>query len=243
MSTMISYHWAEPDPDVVAHQMFSLASELEELNEPMLLAGEIVRADMVENFETGSGPDGISWAPWSPNYESYALAHSSGPVFGGAANLHLTGALVGAVSSPSSYIPTNQGLFLDVSSWPEYWAWNNFGATRSVAGGGFTEDDVIARARQIAIREHRAGNKITGKGALGLARAEFGSGMNELPMRPFVGISAEAQAKLDASFIAWFEGSIAIAVSTRGKPMGRHAKRYPKGTPGGLGGRFMPRDS
>lgn len=202
MSTYITTHWAEPEPEIVAQQLFSLAQELEELQEPMMLAGEITRMDIQENFQTGTDPSGQAWEAWSQSYEPWALTHSSGPIFGDRANLQLTGELRSSIGSPSAFLPTNEGLFLDTSGLPEYWAWNNFGAyDRQSASRG---EDVF--------------------GAI--------STNNPLPERPFVGISPEAAAKIDAAFAAWFNKEIAVAMSGRGTPFARHAKRGP-------GGRFV----
>jgi len=237
LSVYITSHWLKPDPELVAHELYSLANELEELIEPLTISGEITRMDIQENFDTGTDPDGESWAPWSPRYEPYALAHSTGPIFGGAANLHLTGDLESAATARSNFIATNSGLFLNTGGFPEYWAWNHFGATRQTtgSGGGVTEGEVKSRAKQILVREFKAGNKITAKAAARMAFAEFsGTGTNELPSRPFVGLSREARAKIDAAFVAWFEGEISMAVSPTGKTFGRHSKRGP-------GGRFVKR--
>lgn len=243
MSSYVTYHWAEPDPDIVEQQLINLAQELDDFEEVFAVAEGITIDDTSQRFKTGSGPDGIAWAPWSWNYRPYALAHSTGPILGGRANLHLTGALEDSVTSPSSYLITEEGLFLDTSDLPEYWAWNNFGATRSSQGKGYTQEDINTRARQILTREFRAGNRSFGaKRAVAAAKAEFGSGKNELPQRPFIGLSPEAQAKINAIFFAWVQKEVTTAMSSTGRAFARHSKRYPKGTPGGLGGRFMPRD-
>lgn len=232
----VEYHWAEPDPDIVAQQVISIANQLDDLVEPMAIAGGLTRADIQENFDTETDPSGAPWQPHADSYEPYALAFGSGQI------LNLTGELKSAATSAAAFVPTNEGLFINTGGFPEWWAWNNFGAERTVAAGGQSLSDVQHRARQIVIREHKSGNKISGKTAMSMARGEF-SGGNELPARPFIGLSPEARVKIDAAFALWFEGSIALGISSGGKAFGQHRKRYPKGTPGGLGGRFMPRGS
>jgi hypothetical protein len=113
-----------------------------------------------------------------------------------------------AVTSPAAYLPTSEGLFLDTSGLPEYWAWNNFGA-----------DDRFANREGINVDDDNM--------------------PNDLPARPFVGLSAKAQAKIDATFFAWFDGEIALGVSSKGKFFGRHAKRG--GNPSNRG-QFSPLD-
>lgn len=204
----IDYHWAEPDPEIVAQQMLSIANQLDDLIEPMTIAGELARTDVQENFDTETDPSGAAWQPWSDNYEPYALAFGSGQI------LNLTGALKSAAASPSAFVPTNEGLFINTGGFPEYWAWNNFGSYDRMT-------------------------KNVGEDVFGV----IGGQQNVLPERPFLGLSPEARVKIEAAFALWFEGSIALGSSKAGKAMGRHSLRYPKGTPGGLGGRFMPRGS
>lgn len=217
MTVTWDFHWAQPDPEVVAHRLIRLAHELEELVEPLTVAGEITRLDIKENFATGTGPDGMPWKSWSDSYEPYALANTTGPIFGNSANLHLSGAMEDAATSRSAFFATNQGLFFDASGLPEYWAWNNFGAQRVNAGGGST-----AAERKADYASFRAENDLLD---------EFGSlaGENVLPARPFVGLSDEAQNKIDAAFYAWFEGEVTAATSPLGKPFFRHSFRGPSG--------------
>jgi hypothetical protein len=43
-TTYVTYEWAEPDPDIIAQQLIVVANELDDLAEPMALAGEITYA-------------------------------------------------------------------------------------------------------------------------------------------------------------------------------------------------------
>jgi phage gpG-like protein len=193
-SVLIQYHWAEPDPDEVAHRLITLANALEDFTQPMIIAGELTRADIQNHFDTQSDPSGRPWDAWADSYEPWALAHGSGQI------LNLTGALEGAATSPGAFIPTQHDLFIDTSSFPEYWAWNNFGAyDRATASTGVDEFGVI------------------------------GGQANVLPERPFIGLSDAAKAKIDAVFFAWFEGEIALGISGTGKAFARYAKRGPGG--------------
>lgn len=193
MSVFLDYHWAEPEPEIVAQRLISLAGELEELAEPMTVAGDITRRDIQENFQTQSDPSGTPWQAWAESYEPWALAHGSGRI------LNLEGHLQEAIGSPSAFIPTNEGLFLDTSGLPEYWAWNNFGA-------------------------YDRATRSLGKDQFG----DIGGFANPLPERPFVGLSEEARVKIDAIFFAWVEGEITIAMSGRGSKLRGPGGRFVK---------------
>lgn len=199
-TTRISYLWAEPDPDLVAQQLIEVADELEDLAEPMTIAGEMTRIDIQNRFKSGIDPSGRPWDEWAESYEPWALVHSTGPIFGDRANLHLTGDLKRGLDDRSIFIGTNAGLFVDVSGLPEYWAWNNFGAPdRKTASRG---TDVFG---------------------------DIGGGNNPLPERPFMGISTVARAKIDQMFVLWFEESVQLGTSPLGKKFARHSKRGPSG--------------
>lgn len=216
MSTL-EFEWAEPEAEIVAQKLIGLAEGLEDIREPMAAAAFITADDIQERFATQSDPSGAPWQEWSESYEPFALAHGSGRI------LDLTGDLREAATSPSNFIPTDEGLFLDTSQLPEYWAWNNFGAQRSVAAGGET-----ARQKQVAnaaFRKRAGRGGVKGFGAL--------AGENLLPERPFIGLSKEAQAKIAATFEAWLVGEVALAQSSTGRTFLRHSKR--------VGGRFAPK--
>ena len=208
MSVTWSYEWAKPNtPDVVSRQLIMLSQELEELREPMMVAGEIARLDIQERFVTKTSPSGRIWDAWALSYAPYALTHNTGGM------LVQEGDTRDAINDRSAFVGTNQGLFLDTSGIPEWGMWNNFGAKRHTAG--MSEED---KAANEAVRGFDLGEG---------DREDFGnlSGENYLPPRPFLGITSEAEFKMDAAFYAWFEGEVAFATSSRGKPFFRHAKR------------------
>lgn len=225
----ITYHWARPNtPEEVRRQLIKLSFELENLQEPMMVAGELARIDIQERFKEGNDPRGVPWKAWAESYEPWATAHTTGPIFGDRANLHLTGATQEAINQRSAFVGTNQGLFLDTSGLPEYAMWNNFGAMRTQASGGASSSRETRLSNLAFRREEEA--------VPGLRL----SGENQLFPRPFLGISDSASYKMDAAFYAWFDGEVAFATSGRGKPFFRHAKRV-----GGMGPtrtRFAPLD-
>lgn len=254
MTTYITTHWIKPDPEIVAQRLFTIANHLDDTSVPMVTAGALVNADIQSNFASESDPDGTPWQGWTDHYEPFALAHGSGK------KLNLYGHLQGAIGDPGAFFATDEGLFLDTSGLPEYWAWNHFGSSRRKRGPArsstITKEGLANRARNIILQGRREGRQIDAQSALRAAARQYKAdlatgGTNELPPRPFVGISKEAAAKIDRAFAMWFNGvtsSIStptvatdFAVSQSGTKY--YARRYPKGTPGGLGGKFMPRGS
>lgn len=219
----LEFYWAEPDAEIVEQNLIGLAEALDDIEEPMAAAAYLVRDDIQERFKTGTDPSGRPWEDWATEYRQYALRKSAGRIFGDRANLHLTGDLRHALAEPGAYIPTDEGLFLDTSDLPEYWAWNNFGAERTVSGGGDSAE-VKQFARNLVISAHRMGERMSGREALAKAR-KLSGGTNVLPERPFIGLSDKAKAKIIAAFDAWFVGEVQVAQSSRGREFFRHSKR------------------
>jgi hypothetical protein len=183
--------------------------------EPMTVAGEIARIDIQERFTTKTSPDGEPWAKWRLSYVADALAHNTGGI------MVRTGATKSAIGSRSAFVPTNAGLFIDTSGIPEWGMWNNFGAERTQ--GEENKEANIRFRKDYELRDEASFGELPGE--------------NFLPPRPFIGITPEAQFKMDAAFYAWFDGEVAFATSSLGKPFFRHAKRG-----GNLGnvGQFSP---
>jgi hypothetical protein len=221
VTNSITYHWAKPNtPEQVRRQLIRLSFELEDLQEPMAVAGEIARLDIQERFVEQNSPKLVPWKPWSISYEPDARAHNIGAI------LQRTTATQTAIGSRAAFIPTDQGLFIDTSGIPEWGIWNNFGAMRTSAAGGLSSAET--RLSNLAFRREE-------ETAPGVRL----SGENQLFPRPFLGITDEATYKMDAAFYAWFEGEVAFATSSLGKPFFRHAKRA--GT-GQFPSRFAPLD-
>jgi phage gpG-like protein len=218
VTNSITYHWAKPTPEEIRRQIIRLSFELEDLYEPMTVAGELARIDISERFVAKNSPDGVPWEKWALSYAPDALAHNTGGM------LVREGDTRDAMASRSTYVPTNEGLFIDTSGIPEWGIWNNFGAERHSAGT--SEED---KAGNAAVRG------FSGDEAFGNL-----SGENALPARPFMGLTDSAKFKMDAAFYQWFDGEVALATSSRGKPFFRHAKRAGGTGPGRT--RFAPID-
>jgi morphogenesis family protein len=67
-------------------------------------------------------------------------------------------------------------------------------------------------------------------------RPERGQGKNPLPARPFLGLSEATRTLIFATFADWFDRSIDLFVTARGRMGRRHAMRGALGT-------FIPRSS
>jgi phage gpG-like protein len=187
---LVEFFWAEDDPDLVAQQLIQLSYALDDFKAPLAAAAGLARADIKRRFETGTDPSGRAWEPWSEEYEPWALSHTKGPILPDRANLHLTGEMKGALLEESNWRFTNQDLFLDTSDVPDRWAWHNFGATRqSAEAASFAE--------------------FSGEAAL--------FGQNELPARPFIGMSPVTRAKVTKAFDMWFRGTVEVYTTTRGR--------------------------
>jgi phage gpG-like protein len=232
----IEFDWVQPDATLVQHRLLNLADELEDMMLPMAAASTVAQQNMATRFKTGTDPNDVPWDAWAESYAPYALRHSTGPILPDRANLHLTGDLERAATSPSAFIATPTGLFFDTGDLPEYWAANNFGATRATRSEGSSEADIQKTARHIVIENFKRGKKVSASEALQRARTTASAGQNELPPRPFIGLSKVAQAKVIAIFNNWFTGTVETFVSPIGRTFAR--KRIPKGQPGA--GRFAP---
>lgn len=226
----LHFEWAEPDATIVQNKLIGLADELEDLMVPMAAAATVAQQNMETRFKTATDPSGKAWEPWAESYVPFALQHSAGPMFGDRANLHLTGDLQKEATDADAYLVTPAGLWFDTTDLPEYWAWNNFGASRSVRGASSSEADIQRHAREIVIGEFKKGRRISGQAALAKARhvASLG-GKNILPERPFVGLSIVAQNKIIAIFDAWFTGVVETFQTSTGRTFARAR---------GAGGRF-----
>ena len=189
--------------------------------DPEVVAQELL--ETADNLEDRSGPLAISRSiaiddmldrfktktdpegnAWVPWAPSYAPR--------GNRMLDLSGDMKEAASSPSAYPQTESSLFFDTSGLPPYWIWHQ-------QGTGGTQ---VFRAGSMSPIGELKSDLVFGGEGRGKA----------LPPRPFVGVSFEAQLKILETFDQWFQGSIGIGVSSRGKTFARHSKRGP-------GGRFV----
>lgn len=203
----LEFFWAEPDAEIVEQKLLGLSYELEDFRAPLAAAAEISRQNVETRFKTGTDPSGRAWDEWAESYEPWALTHTTGRVFGDRANLHLTGRLERGITSQSAWRVTGSSVFLDTSGLPEYWAWNNFGATRTTSKAAPTKAAIASQARSILGEAAKKGRKMSARAAVSQAQREL-SGQNVLPERAFVGLSTPARAKIEVAFAGWFTGEV-----------------------------------
>jgi hypothetical protein len=204
---ILSFHWA-PSPIVVATQLEAAADKLNNMRAPLLASRDLSIADVAENFAGEHDPDGNAWTPWS---ESYVESGPPGPP---QSILNLTGDLEGSATSAAAWPLTTREVFFSFGALPEYGIWHQQGASRVSAGRGVSRKQNLDATQ--AIKEF--------SGSIAGGHEFFG--MNDLPPRPFAGISVETQIAIVDIFDAWFGGIVSL-VST---PSGLRVR--------GAGGRF-----
>lgn len=206
----LTFEWV-PDPEVIAAALFEAAAAIENMEPPLMLSRQVAIEDIRQRFDTHTAPDGSPWVAWSESYAPDALRNNIGGI------LQRTGELEATATAESAFLVDGNSVFYDTGSLPPYWIWHQEGRERS--GGG--RDASAGAATSI---EDLA--KQTAQGDLG--------GGNVLPARPFVGTSFEAELQIVEIFDQWFEGAIALGVSSKGKAFPRHSLR-------GASGRFVSR--
>lgn len=209
---IITFNWA-PSPMIVARDLEAAADRLNNMSVPLMAARDLGIADVAENFAGEHDPDGAPWTPWSASYVR------SGPPGPPQSILHLTGDLESSSTDPRAWPITAREVFFSFGALPEYGIWHQEGASRASAGRGTTRESNLAATRGLL-----------SEGATLAGGAEF-YGQNDLPARPFAGISVETQFAIVDIFDAWFgAATVGLVVSGSGVVQTR-----------GPGGRFGPR--
>lgn len=202
-----------PDPEEIAASLMDVAGYLEDIAGPLAISRTIAIEDIRLRFDTQTGPDGNSWVPWSDSYRPDAEQNNIGGI------LERTGDLRNAATSEDAFIVDGDSLFYDTSGLPPYGFWNETGATRSGRGFEISDEDISHAAKTL------------GKSVEEIKKA-FGSGSsgdNVLPARPFMGVSFEAELRIVEVFDQWFDGAIALGISSKGKAFGRYNVRNAAG--------------
>lgn len=224
---VIEFVWV-PSPEVVSQEIMRISGYLEDMVGPLRISKQLAREDVARRFRTQTDPEGNPWVEWSESYEPYALRTNLGRI------LEQSLSLKEAATLSSAYLVTGNSLFFDTSVFSaiatkkdpqgERWIWHQEGRTRSTALSGVQDDqaEFIARAKSLGLTPNELQLVTTGE--------------NELPARPFLGLSFEAEIQIVEVWDQWFDGAIAVGVSQKGKVFARHARRGP-------GGRFIPKES
>lgn len=208
----LRFEWV-PDPEVIAAALFEAAAAIENMEPPLMLSRQIAIEDIRHRFATHTAPDGSPWVAWSESYAPDALRNNIGGI------LQRTGELETAATAESAFLVDGNSVFYDTGNLPPHWIWNQEGAER---GGGGGKDVNAGAATSIEDLAKQT------------AQGDTGGAGNTLPARPFVGTSFEAELQMVEIFDQWFEGAIALGISSKGKAFPRHNVRGP-------GGRFASR--
>lgn len=181
-----------PSPEIIESQLMEAAHNLEDTLKPMLAARRVAQEDIQAHFDTESDPDGTSWIELDSSYlRRKESAGKSTNI------LRREGDLEAAAVSDAAFVVTPQGLFYNWDALPKDKDGNIIG---QILQAGSTE--TAHRASSIAELL-----KQTESGTSGNA----GRGTN-LPARPFVGMSQEAEASFWTIFDVWFDESIEVVV-------------------------------
>lgn len=209
---VITVEWVPPEPYETEAKLLKIAGYLADFQPPLRAAKRIAMEDMQEHFDTETSPDGAAWMPLDPDYAVTKASRGQPPDI-----LHAWGDMEGIATSGAPYKIGTNDLFFDTGGLPYYWQWHQDGT-----GPGGSR--VLGHAMQVA--KFKKAGKVYGGGShdsQGIGRGQ------DLPARPFVGISAGAEERIFLAFDVWFSEAISVSVSGAGV----FQVRGPKGRFGG----------
>lgn len=174
-----------PSPEVIEQWLLKMANEFENWTEPLLKARQVMIEDTKRHFRTESDPDGDAWQELNPSYRASKLKAGFPDQI-----LVRTGALQQAATSEEAWFIDERSIYFRESALPPY-------------GPVHQEGTLEAGARFFglqgeAIRKIQAG-EMPSEAELGTLGSS-GKGKN-LPPRPFIGLSVEAENEIEAIFI------------------------------------------
>jgi phage gpG-like protein len=180
--------------------IMELAGYIENTAAPMLAAQKIARDDMAKRFETETDPSNTKWLALDPDYAK-RKEHEVGfehPILTGKSRDLRTEAI-----KESAWVISGESLFFSTDGLPLYWRIHQEGSS-----------DYGAHYHKAT---HEGNLSIEEIKKLGFA----GEGDQNIPPRPFIGLSKEAQEKILNTFDLWFglgveKASRGFKVSSRG---------------------------
>lgn len=192
--------------DEGAIRLTQLALYLESEEIPLRAVARIARDDMEKRFQDEEDPDHDGWFELLPDYaERKEREVGSKPILehGGRGSQHLKKKAL----KLSNFIVAGDSVVYDTSELPEYWRVHQEGS--SDFGSVF----------------HAKANTDPN------ADSSVGKGYQNIPPRPFIGMSKEAEAESMELFDLWFSNGIGMAtksfgVHTSGKLMHRKGGRF-----------------
>lgn len=166
--------------DEAAVSLWDLSLYIENVELPLRGAKKIARDDMKDRFDSETAPDGTQWFELDPEYARKKQQYFGfeHPILTGKTKELRTKATAEAAFSISG-----ESLFYNTSDLPEYWRVHQQGSE------GF------------AVTFHKIGEENI------LVRTSP-EGSQNIPPRPFIGLSDEAEAKILELFDIWFSAGL-----------------------------------
>lgn len=192
----------DEETENISFNLLKLKGQLEDYHVPMQVIKKIAKHDMEKHFITDTDPEGRPWTALDEDYKRWKGEHGGDPED----ILTFTGDLESAATSEAAwdvyYGRDSAILAFDTEPLPDYWEAHQEGTEggertklRKIVAAGGTAKQVRAQS----IKAEEAGH--TGEG----------KGMN-IPPRPFIGLSIEAQEDMAAFIDVWVSGSVKFYV-------------------------------
>lgn len=174
-----------PDPKLIEQQLLRMANEFDDWSVPLAEAREVMIEDTRQHFRSESDPDGNAWQALNEDYRASKLKAGFPDEI-----LVRTGTLRQAATSEQAWFIDERSIYFRESALPPYGPLHQEGTLEAGATFFGLQGSAIAK---IQAGEMPSEEEL---GTLGVS----GRGKN-LPPRPFIGLSVEAENKIEAIFI------------------------------------------
>lgn len=232
----IGFYWV-PDPAVFSEKILHVKDELEDRSVPLAISRGIIARDVGENFAGEHDPQGQPWAPWSSAYHTSDVSDIFGSHKAGDRKIYSDPATGKDYKQKGGYAENlpkgHSGKILDWRGILRECATDEASYV-VVAGRAVTNDALFFNTNALPpywVYHEQPTSPNSGN----------------IPQRSFLGLSGDAELEVQEVFGDWFINILSEAAviepftSSAGRTFAR--KRFPKGSPGGVGGRFMPAGS
>lgn len=184
--------WADmSDFEVAADVLFQLAQYIERTEVPMQAAKRIAQEDMSKRFETETDPEGNKWQDLNIRYADWKEKKHPGLPILTLFRKGRSEALRTKATKDSAFSVSHDSVFFSTSDLPIYWRKHQFGHSGSTVS--------------YFDKKHKEQSFTVG----------------EVPARPFIGLSVEAEEKITEIFDLWLgagseEAQKKYAISSHG---------------------------
>jgi len=180
------------DFDAASRAIFELANWIEDVEEPLLAAKEIARADMERRFIKQEDPFGIKWEPLTPatEVEKFKDVGFVLPI------LTRTRALRDAATAEAAWFVRGDSVMFDTSGLPGYWQYHQ-------QKGGRGAIKRLVRPKNSKMENIETTNT-----------APYVDETHNMPQRAFIGLSEIAEEEIEAYIDAWLSAGMETAVVT-----------------------------